>query len=117
MRIRGSGAFALGWALIAADTAGAQDKVVLPHDVKVLIEAYTDCTKAKDEEWFDTSDTSEIVIDRAIAFCADWRDTLRDELMLPPLNASLSEADSAVRQMTGDLRPTMIETLKQARGF
>ena len=94
MRAWGIGAALMGGMLFVVGVASAQDGVVLPKEVNIAIQAYIDCIGSKAKEGMDSSDSSDVVFDRAIEACVYWRDLMRDELRRPPLCLSRMQSDN-----------------------
>jgi len=101
---------------IAAGPALAQSEQEVTAAVGKERDAYTSCLKQHVYELAKSSDSEDAIVLKAIASCDAERTALLEGLKNPPLNVGSKDAEAAVKQATEDLKPRMLQTIKDARG-
>jgi hypothetical protein len=102
--------------LVAAGPVWGQSEKQVTAAVGEQMDAYAACLKRQAETLAKSTESPDVIIDRAIKACAEDRQALWAQLQKPPLSATADDATGAVKQATDELRPQMLESVKKARG-
>jgi hypothetical protein len=78
-------------------------------------DAYTTCLKQHAFEMAKSSEAEDAVVEKVIASCDAERKALLEGLERSPLNVTSEDAAGAVKQATDDLKPRMLQTIKEVR--
>ena len=101
--------------LIAAGPAWGQSEDEVTAAIGKERDAYTSCLKQHAFEMAKSSEAADAVVEKAILSCYAEREALLEGLERAPLNVIAKDAAAAVKQATDDLKPRMLQTIKEAR--
>jgi hypothetical protein len=101
--------------LILSGPAWGQSEEEVTAAVGKERDAYTSCLKQHAFEMAKSPEAEEAVVEKAVASCDAERKALLEGLERAPLNVTAEDAAAAVKQATDDLKPRMLQTIKEAR--